>query len=120
MNRTIETHPGRPETVLIVDWDTGLAYPFARNEVDDATLRLVSVEEDLTHYSSDDDAYEAIHDWLTYGKAPYEKLPSGTVEPIRYLLDKYLYIDGEHHKQWLLERIADIVGVPHENEGIAP
>lgn len=121
-NRTVEDHPGNPNALLIVDWDAGLAFDFAREYIDrDTLVRIAKDTDDLTdEYSPSEAAYEAIYDWVTYGKAPYEKLPSGTVEPIRYLLDKYLHIDGEHHKQWLLERIADIVGVTHNHEGIAP
>jgi hypothetical protein len=31
-----------------------------------------------------------------------------------------LQVEGAHHKQWYLERIAQVLGVPHNSEGIAP
>lgn len=41
---------------------------------------------------------------------------------IRDLLQDAVTIDGEHHKQWHLERIAEILGIdlPSHEIGIAP
>jgi hypothetical protein len=46
--------------------------------------------------------------------------PPTASERIAALLSKHIQANGAHHKQWLLEQIADIVGVKHNNEGIAP
>lgn len=39
---------------------------------------------------------------------------------IRYLVEKGLSADGQHHKQHFLAQIAYIVGVSVEEKGIAP
>lgn len=46
--------------------------------------------------------------------------PQAKLTTIAQLLDDCLWIDGSHHKQWLLEQIANVVGVEHDNEGIPP
>jgi hypothetical protein len=51
--------------------------------------------------------------------SPIEKL-----KMIRELVEDGLMTDGDHHKQWFLSQIGDLVGIdigPDDyNEGIAP
>jgi hypothetical protein len=41
---------------------------------------------------------------------------------LRYFLDEAINIDGSHHKQWLLHRIAEVLNIKIEShdDGIAP
>jgi len=36
------------------------------------------------------------------------------------LIIEALETDGGHHKQWYLERLADLLDIKHDNEGVAP
>ena len=52
------------------------------------------------------------------------KNPSDKLEEIRGLVENALLTDGDHHKQWFLWQIAEVVGVDIDpdnvEEGVAP
>lgn len=49
-----------------------------------------------------------------------ERILTAKIETIAQYVEEALTTDGEHHKQWYLERLADELHLPHEKEGIAP
>lgn len=53
-----------------------------------------------------------------------EKTPSERLRGIRPLIEAALLTDGDHHKQWYLYQIADVIGVDIDlrniSDGVAP
>ena len=50
--------------------------------------------------------------------------PKEKLEKIRELCTDGIFIDGDHHKQWYLVQIAEVVGIDEkideDDQGIAP
>jgi len=42
------------------------------------------------------------------------------IEKIKNTIEVAVASDPSHHDRWYLERIADILGIEHESEGIPP
>lgn len=63
MNRTIEDHPTSPDSILLVDWDAGLAFDFSRQYIDRGTVAWIAEStDDLTdEFSPSEEAYAAIY-----------------------------------------------------------